>query len=169
MAETGCYHVTNGLKVRIMNAFIKNGIKNPMTTRDIADSIGVPICNINNSMKHYMTFRRHYFRRLPKRVKGYGMGGGYRYTITDYGISIYLQYLKRIKLGLDLNLHKPTPVEMNHYDGFKKIDMKQARREGIKPEEIVNYIRISKLGATELGLLDNDEALLKAAGLLRDD
>jgi hypothetical protein len=165
---SGCYHVANGLKLRIMDALIRNGNK-PMTTRDFADSIGVPIINISNSMKHYMTFRRHYFRRLPKRVKGFGSGGGYRYTMTDYGIGIYLKYLKRVKLGVDLNLHKPTPVEMPHYDGLKKIDMKQAMQEGIKLEEIANYIKVSWVGATEMGFLDDDEALLKAAGLIRDD
>jgi len=166
MTATGIYHKFNGRKVRIMDAFVRNGIENSMTTRQISEATGIEIYTIRQGMLHYMTFKHKIFKKLPSKAKAHMGRKPYRYKITSYGVNCYLKYLKRLKLGVDMNLHKTTPVKMPHYN-FHAIDMKQALREGITDQEIVNYIGISKQGALELGLLEDDEALIKAAGLLK--
>jgi hypothetical protein len=166
MTATGIYHKFNGRKARVMEAFVRNGIENAMTTRQIADNTGIDIWTIREGMRHYMSFRHKIFKRLPSKAKTKTGRKPYRYKITDYGVACYLKYHKRIKLGVDLNLHKTKPVKMNHYN-FHAVNMKEAIKEGITDFEIVNYIGVTKQGATELRLFEDDEALIKAAGLLK--
>lgn len=161
----GIHHKYNARKLRLMNAFVQNG-NEPMTCRELSEATGIDKATIVDGMKHFMKLKRHYFRRLPNKVKGNNSGGAYRYKITDYGLSIYMQLLKRAKVGVDLNLHRATPNKMPHFK-FEAVDMKQALSEGFTDEEIINYIGITKRGVEELGLLNDDISLLKAAGLMK--
>lgn len=160
----GIAHKYNACKLRILNSFFINGISKSMTVAEISEITGINKNNVSSAMKTYHKSKKHLFRRLPKRRAC----GAYKWRINRYGVLRYHQYIKRLHLGLDLNLRHNNPEHMAHYDGMKDIDMEEAISIGVLDEMIINYITITKQGALELGLDKDKIARLRAAGLFRE-
>lgn len=133
---TGTYYLQNALKFRIMECLVKNRPK-AMTCKEIEAETGIPAGNISRVMSHYDKYGYGYFKRLKvKHTKAY------RYKINKYGRQVYMKYLKRIKLGFDLNMKKRVPERMSTYRGLRKISLKTATEREVKPEEFAPYVGV---------------------------
>lgn len=132
--EVKYYHKYNFLKLRIMDVLM--WAPEPMTAREIAESLGVPAKNISQILLHYEQHHYHYFRRLNP-LKG--TGKAFRYKINKKGIRAYVEYMKRVKLGFDLNQNRHVPRRMSTYTGVKRIDFKKPENLIITPEDSEPY------------------------------
>ncbi|MCC4766408.1 hypothetical protein FXW07_07210 [Methanosarcina sp. DH1] len=131
--EIRFYHKYNFLKLRIMDVLM--WASQPMTCRQIAERLDVPAKNVSRILCHYIQHHYGYFRRL-KPLEG---SNAYLYKINKKGIRAYLEYMKRLKLGFDLNRNRHTPRRMPTYKGFNRIDFKKPESLIIKPEEAEPY------------------------------
>jgi len=128
----------NFLKLMILGALVF--ATEPMTSREIAEVIGVSAKNVSQELYAWQKYHYHYVRRL-KPKKGSGTNA-YRYKINKKGIRAYLQYVKRVHLGFDLNRRRHTPRRMSTYTGLKVIDMRKPENWHITAEEALPYCRI---------------------------
>lgn len=139
-----------------MEILIKNQ-SYPMTCSQIADSIGVPVNNVRAMMCYYQKWGYGYFRRL-KPLKG----KSYRYKINRYGKHTYIQYLKRIKLGFDLNCSRRTLRKMKTFNGLHVVSLKNPADRIVTTEQMQPYIKLTKRGVEELGITEDFK--MKIAG-----
>lgn len=171
---TGIYHKLNVLKFRIMLTCFDAG--RPLTCREIADELGVPLVNISALMNHYRERNCGYFQRL-KPIKG--QGKAYRYKITKKGLKYLAMYACRLYEGFDLSLGARKVKTMPKRERIlaerrAESNRRQAEFEitGIMPpqkpkptiKDILNfdptdlrdYIGITKKGALEMGITGFD-------------
>jgi hypothetical protein len=148
---TGVYHKYNVLKFRMLEVAY-NHRPNPITCREIADELGLPINNISARMRAYTQRKYHYFSRQRKRT----YSGSYRYKITKHGVITYFQYLKRIKLGFDLNQNRRAPKHMTTFDGLKVIRFRTKDDLTLTPKQLAPYINTTRRGVEEFGISDDD-------------
>lgn len=164
---TGLYHKHNVLKMRIMHAaFFAN---RPLTCREIADMINVPLINVSAMMNHYQKQSQHkYFRRL-KPIKG----KAYRYKLTRSGVIYLGRYCLQFHEGFSLSLYKTQKMPKRDKimaERKAEAEWRQAvlDKTGIeiprppKPtlEELLNfdladlvdYMGITKRGTLEMGI-----------------
>lgn len=132
------YHLQNFLKFRIMECLVKNR-PNAMTCKQISEQTGIPASNISRVMSHYEKNRYGYFRRLKTTHSK-----AYMYKINKYGRQAYLKYLRRIKLGFDLNMKNRVPVRMSTFRGYQKVSLNTAIEREVKPEELAPYLGVFK-------------------------
>lgn len=131
-------HKFNFLKFLIMWVLFDSD--RPLTAKEIAEKIHVPAQNVSQALYSYHKHRYHYFRRLqPARGSG---TNAYRYNINKRGVEYYLQYVKRVKLGFDLNLRRHVPRRMSTFSGMKVIDPRKAQDRTITFEEAKPYYHI---------------------------
>jgi hypothetical protein len=98
---------------------------------------------------------------MPK--KGSGHGHPYRWKITEKGMNAYRAYLYRIKRGFDLNRRSAKIKRMPNYGKFKFEKPKNLEDYKLLPGQLEGYIGITKLGAEELGITEDN--LTELAGL----
>jgi hypothetical protein len=108
-----------------------------VTTRMIADALGVPTNNVSRILSHWYGRRMPYLSRLPKRLTKNGMDHGCRYRITKYGISAYIKYKNRYEKGFTLNLMYPEKVWRVH--DYIVINQ-NGRRMGLDANELTETI-----------------------------
>jgi hypothetical protein len=167
----GIYHKTNVLKFRIMHAVFNAG--EPLTCREIASRLDVPLVNVSAIMNHYQKQTEHkYFRRL-KPIKG----KAYRYKLTKSGAKYLAKYCWRLHEGFSLSLYKVKKMpkrdkviaernaEAELRDAiFEKtgVEMPRKPKPTIKellnfdPAELTDYMGITKMGALEMGITGFD-------------
>lgn len=168
----GKYFKSNALKTCIMHSLFF--ASEPLTTREIAERIGVPPVNVSKQMCMYRRKRCGYFRRL-KPIEG----KAFRYKITEKGEKYFFIYCSRVYNGYDLNLRARVPQHMPKYDILKQqrlaaFDKRQEEFEktgvqqpeppkptledwiNLKPEDLEQYIGLTKRGALEMGLAEAD-------------
>jgi hypothetical protein len=151
------YHKLNVLKFRIMETLVKSR-PTSLTCNEIAKKTGIPVNKISRAMSHYHSHSYGYFHRLKKKEHR-----AYRYSITKYGRSTYLKYLKRIKIGFDLNCKATKIKRMANFRGLHKIIIKTAADLEISPEQFQDYLGITPQGR-KLGLTQAD--VLRLSGLV---
>lgn len=169
---SGKYFKSNALKVLIMNALFFSD--QPMTVREIAEKIGVPMVNVSKQLCMYHRKHCGYFRRL-KPVHG----KAFRYKITGKGEKYFFIYCKRIFYGYGLNLRAVTPERMPKYYKMKQEKLEDAMKRSeefertglqqpelqkpglediidLRPEDIEQYLGLTKRGSLEMGLTASD-------------
>lgn len=162
----GKYFKSNALKLLIMNCLFF--ADRPLTTREISEKIGVPMVNVSKQILTYKQKKCGYFRRLkPTQRKAY------RYKITEKGERYYFIYCKRVFYGYDLNLRATTPTRMPKYETAKQQRLDAAitgkgepELEDIidlRPEDIEQYLGLTKRGSTQMGLTLADLKILPSA------
>lgn len=158
----GTYHTYNMAKCRVLSVLFKNH-PNPLTTVDISQITGMDFYKVSRLMNHYSNCPSHYIRRL--KIKN---GRAFRYKINKKGVRYLTEYVKRAKLGIDLNLRQgKRPVYMSSYTGHKSVRIRSLKDMILTPEQISPYIRINKRGEHELGVTNENK--LKIVGLVRNE
>jgi hypothetical protein len=166
---TGIYHKHNVLKMRIMHTVFFAG--KPLTCKEIADNLGLPLVNISTMMRHYHKQKEHkYFRKL-KPIKG----KAYRYKLTKSGAIYLAKYCWRFHEGFSLSLYKTKKMpKRDKIMAERKAEAAQRQVEldktGVEipqkpkptlkellnfdPAELVDYMGITKQGALEMGITE---------------
>lgn len=160
MTERVFSHVFNGAKLRILLAAFEVYPK-PVTCKEIAAIAGLEAGRVARLMSHYTKYKYHYFRKLPKR----GENNGFRYKLNGTGIKALGKYVRRVKLGIDLNVNRKKPIRMSTFTGYHPVSIKTAEDMKLTPEQIVAYTKLSYRGKYELGL--KEEELLTLTGLVK--
>lgn len=162
----GKYFKSNALKVLIMNTLFFSDL--PMTAREIAEKIGVPHVNVSKQLCMYQRKHCGYFRRL-KPIQG----KAFRYKISEKGEKYFFVYCRRIYYGYDLNLRATTPQRMPKYYIMKQQRLDAALRRieepklediiDLAPEDIEQYIGLTRRGSLEMGLTAADLKISSSA------
>ena len=147
--------------------------KRPLTCKEIAEILDMPLVNVSAMMNHYQKQSEHkYFRQL-KPVKG----KAYRYKITKYGIETLLRYCRRLHEGFSLSLYKEKKMQKRDRimaERHAEFERRQAEfdRTGIEiprkpkptlgellnfdPTDLADYMGITKYGMLEMGIVGID-------------
>ena len=158
MAEL-IYHKCNFLKFRIAQELF-NSYPNRLSCIDLSDRLGVPSNHISKSMTHYRKTKQGHFNR--RKIKG---SKAYSYQLNERGRKLYTDCLGRIKLGVDLNRNRATPVKMSTYSDFKSVKIKTPEDLILTTEQLIPYLGI-KRGGVEKGYTKED--MIRIAGLLNE-
>jgi transcription initiation factor IIE alpha subunit len=136
---TGYYHKHNMLKFRILTALMVG--RRAMTAKEIAEAAGIEQKKVCDELYHWKKENNfHYVRRLKKKD-----GRFYRYTITKFGIRIYLLLRHRMnvgeKLGTKFSLNLCRRVKRlgdgELYYGINRKGVEMGLiREDLLPEEV---------------------------------
>ena len=160
MTERVFSHLFNGAKLRILLAAFEV-YPTPVTCKEIADIAGLEAVRVSRLMSHYTKHHYHYFRKLSKK----GVNNGFRYKLNSTGIKALGKYVRRAKLGIDLNVNRKKPIHMATFTGYHPVSVKTADDMKLTPEQIVAYTKLSYRGKYELGL--KEEELLTITGLVK--
>lgn len=157
-----CYHKVNALKWRIMNCFYHSD-KTDLTCREISDLTGVSLRKIESAMSYYHQRKYGYFMRLRKKADNHTKA--FRYKMNGYGYKWYGIYQRRIKIGVDLrcSVGRKKVYRMKHFRGLKQITVRDAVNAPVTPEEIDDYIGLTKAGVVDMGI--TEEHKLEIAGI----
>lgn len=160
-----------------MRCVALNG-NSPMTCREIADELRLPIQAVSQAMLSYNNIKPHkYFRRLKPKA-----GKAYRYKLTKKGTEYLIKYAYRFYDGFDLSLEHPEKVkqmpkrqrvlEQRRNDsvqrhkilketGIYRSRPKPTLREllDIAPVDLTEYMGITKKGALEMGIMAIEVAI----------
>lgn len=165
---TGMYHQHNVLKMRIMHTVFFAG--RPLTCREIADDLNLPLANISAMMSHYNKQKENkYFRKL-KPIKGKAR----RYKLTKSGMIYFKRYCWHYHEGFSLSLYKTkTMPKRDKIMAERKAEAARRQAEldrtGVEiprppkptlkellnfdPSGLVDYMGITKQGALEMGII----------------
>jgi hypothetical protein len=150
------------LKFRILEVLA--WAKEPMTSQDIANALGVSYGKVNCVLAQYKKKDMPYFIRLSKKT---GLRGRtIRYKISKSGLIIYLKCLVRIKRGFDLNFRGKKVKRMETYGKYDHSKPKCREDYNLLPEQLIPYLGITKHGI-ELGL--NIDDVVYIAGIVKRD
>jgi hypothetical protein len=118
---------------------------------------------VSRLMNHYSNSPSHYIRRLKKKNSR-----TFRYKINPKGVKYLTEYVKRVKLGINLNLRPQARISyMSTYIGHKSVRIRSLNDMVLTSEQLAPYIRINKRGEHELGVTEENK--LKIVGLIRDE
>jgi hypothetical protein len=144
--------------------------KLPLTCREIADYLDVPLVNVSAMMNHYQKQQHKYFKKL-KPIKG--TGKAYRYTITKYGMEALGRYCWRLHEGFSLSLYKVIKMPKRDRimaERHAEFELRNAifEQTGIEiprkpkptleellnfdPADLADYMGVTKRGALEMGI-----------------
>lgn len=114
----------------------------PITSIEIAEALRLPMQAVSKVLSRSYTQGHGYVRRL-KKASGSRF---YRYILTKKGRKAYALYLKRIKQGLSLNLHKTNPPRMTNYTGISPKDLNLKMREAreLTVDEFTAYLKVTR-------------------------
>ena len=100
----------------------------------------------SKSMTHYRKTKQGHFNR--RKIRG---SKAYSYQLNKRGRKLYTDCLGRIKLGVDLNRNRATPVKMSTYSDFKSVKIKTPKDFILTTEQLIPYLGIKRGGVEKKG------------------